>query len=447
MELRSYWHLLRRGWLLIAASLLVCLAAGVTLTFLADPQYESKAKLFVSNVEEDPTRAYRGGLFASLRVTSYADLVTSEALSDRVARQLNLRPGEDGFDPDDVTAEVLEGTVIIEITAVAPTSERARQIAQAYADQLPRLVDELETTPGSDAAPLKATVINDATSPEGPVSPAPARNISLALSLGLLLGAGLVIARDLFDSTVRTAQQATEISSAPLLGALPRIKEPTTILTTEAPDSALAEAFRVLRTNVDFLARPEAAPVYLVSSPAKVPSRRSTSINLALALAEVDADVLLVDGDLRQPQVDQLLGLGDGPGLSSVLAGEMDLDAALQQVDGSRLSVLTAGKPPTNPSELLGSDAMRALLEQLRKRFSTVIVDGPPLLPLTDASLLGPAVDGGLLVVEWGVTTVEQLRAATARLQTVGAHTAGVVLTQVPPNQPDFDFGSHVLRA
>lgn len=447
MQLRDYWDLFRRGWVVILVSTLACVVVAVAATAFTEPQYESKAKLFVSNVEEDPTRAYRGGLFASLRVTSYADLVGSQALTERVAQELDLQPGDPGLSPDDVTAEVLEGTVIIEITAQATTPERARAVAQAYADQLPRLIDELETTPGSDAAPLKATVINDATTPGDPAASVAARNVALGLALGLLLGAAIVVVRDFLDSTVRTPKQAADLAGAPLLGALPRVKVPATILTAERANTPRAEAFRVLRTNVDSLTDGPATPVYLVSSPTNIASRVSTSVNLALALAEARDGVLLVEGDLRRPQVGGRLGLTEDRGLTSVLTEGADLDVALQRARGGRLSVLTAGPRPDNLVELLGSDAMRDLIDQLRKRFRTVVIDAPPLLPFTDAALLASWTDGALLVVESGTTTAEQIDTAIRRLQTVGARTAGVVLTQVARNQPDFYSGKRALHS
>lgn len=448
MDLRDYWYLLRRGWMVVLVATLACLVVGVTLTVLSERTYESRAKLFVSNIEEDPTQAYRGGLFASMRVMSYADLVTSQELAQRVVEQLDLDPSEVESVVELVEAEVLPGTVNLEITASGPSPQEAQRLAQAYADQLPLLIDELETTPGGGEALLKATVVNDATLPAQPVSPDPVRNVALALSLGLLIGAGVVVARDLVNSRVRTARHASETTGAPVLAGLPRRPDAGSPgLASTHPASDHSEAVRVLRTSVNFLEGGDRFCVHMVTSPTPVASKSSTAVDLALALAEEDRRVLLVDADLREPRVASMLRLEGDRGLTSVVAGGADVDAVLQHPAGSTLTVLTSGPLPPNPSEVLGSAPFRALLDSLRDHYDVVVVDAPALLPVTDAALLGPTVDGALLVVEHNSTTEAALRAASARLTSARARISGIVLTQVPPHQPQSDFGPTLVRS
>lgn len=447
VDLRDYWHLLRRGWATILVAVIVCLGVGITFTALAQPTYESEAKVFVSNVEEDPTRAYKGGLFASLRVTSYADLVTSEELAKRVGEELDLDPDDVDSLADDVEAEVIAGTVIVQITATGSSPEEAQELAQAYADQLPVLIDELETTPGSDVAPLKATVVNDATLEEQPVGLAPLRNLVLSVALGLLFGAFILVARDLVNSRVRSARRTAETVGAPVLATLPRRRTaPRGETISGSPGADYTEAVRVLRTGVEFLDDEVGARVYLVTSPASSSSKSHLSADLALAFAEQDRKVLLVDGDLREPRVAEILGLAPDRGLTSLLTGDLLLDAALQRLDDSRLDVLASGPLPSNPSELSGSATMRELIEDVRKDYDVVIIDGPALLPLADAALLARVVDGTLLVAEHDATTTAALCSAADRLESVHVRAAGVVLTGVPTSKAGIDSHANRVR-
>jgi capsular exopolysaccharide synthesis family protein len=172
-----------------------------------------------------------------------------------------------------------------------------------------------------------------------------------------------------------------------------------------APKCPAAEQYRGLRTRLAQVEGAQHLRTVLVTSPQKGEGKSLTAANLALTMAqELHRSVILVEADLRKPSLQQLFGLPPGPGLADYLAGAVDLPTAMKFLPDYQLTVLPAGMSPTSPAELLGSTAMRRMLDQLRSRFDRVILDSPPILPLADVAVLSPLVDGALLVVRAGVT-------------------------------------------
>ena len=202
---------------------------------------------------------------------------------------------------------------------------------------------------------------------------------------------------------------------------------------TGAPVAA-AEQFRELRTNLRFLDVDNHPTVIAVTSGMPGEGKSTVATNLALALADDGESVCLVDADLRRPQVASYLGenLQTAVGLSTVLAGEAEVDDVAQKVRAEGLSVITSGPQPPNPAELLGSQRFSALLAALSERYDYVIIDASPVLPVTDATLVAAAADGVLLAVRHANTTSDQLAQTSTNLHQVGAHVLGTVVTMSP---------------
>ncbi len=172
-----------------------------------------------------------------------------------------------------------------------------------------------------------------------------------------------------------------------------------------APKCPAAEQYRGLRTRLSHTEGAHTMRTFLITSPQKGEGKSVTAANLALTMAqELHRQVVLVEADLRKPSLEHLFGLPPGPGLADYLAGATDLNGAMRFLPDYHLTVITGGTAPTNPAELLGSTAMRRMLDQLRTRFDRVILDSPPILPLADVAVLAPMIDGTLLVVRAGVT-------------------------------------------
>ena len=442
MELRDYWRTIKRRWMTIVACLLVTVAVAGVVTWQTTPQYASTARLFVSTSPSDASQAYQGGLFATQRVASYADLIQSQQLAEQVSQDLGGEPTAAEL-PGKVEAAVVPETVNLEITATDPDPVLARDIAQAYAEQLSALVADLETPSGSKKAPIKASIVDDAQIPSSPVSPQPVRNLALAALLGLLLGIAAAVVRDLLDTSVSSADDIGEVTEAPIVGSIFTDssavgRAPAEVLDTPTP---WAEAFRVLRTNMQYVQVDSDDKLVVMTSSLPGEGKTTTAINLAVTLALAGSRVALIECDLRRPLVANRLRLDAAVGTTSVLVGRIALHDALQDYQRTGLKVLTSGPIPPNPSELLQSHAMEKLLGDLRTDFDTVIIDAPPLLPVTDAALLAAQTDGAIVVVKHGKTTRDQLSHAIERLDNVDAATLGVVVNQTPTKRASSGYG------
>lgn len=200
----------------------------------------------------------------------------------------------------------------------------------------------------------------------------------------------------------------------------------------EDPQSPRAEAFRGLRTNLQFVDVDHPRKVIVVTSPLPGEGKTTVVCNLAIALGAADSRVLVIEADLRRPRVADLLGLERAAGLTTVLAGGVGFEQAVQPWSGGLFDVLTSGQLPPNPSELLASKQMKALLGELRERYDVVLIDSPPLLAVTDAAALAPATEGAVVVCRFRKTTRDQLRNAVEALHAVSARVLGTVFTMVP---------------
>lgn len=445
MELRDYLRVTRRRWRLIVGALVVVVALAAAVTLKMTPQYRSQAQLFVSTpANNSVSTAYQGGLFSAQQVTSYAELVSGRKMATRVIDVLGLKHTTPAAMSAKISASVVPDTVLINVSATDPNPRRAQAIAQATADQLSKEVRNLETPPGKKHAPIKASVSDAASLPVSPVSPKPLLNIGLGVLLGLLLGFGLAVLREMLDTSVKTAEDVDEVAHAPVMGSIAfdpdAAKRPlVTDLDTHAPR---IEAFRVLRTNMQFIDVDAKNRVYVVSSSVPVEGKTTTSINLAITLTQAGERVLLLEGDLRRAKVAENLGLEATVGLTTVLVGRIGVGEAVQHpATVPELSVLTSGSLPPNPSELLQSNAMVELLEKLRNDYDVILIDAPPLLPVTDAALLAARSDGALLVVRHSKTTKDQLAHTIGRLDAVGAKALGVVLNMVPQRRGGAYYG------
>lgn len=442
MELKDYLRILRRRWITIVLLVILTVGAAAAWTFTAIPQYASTTRLFVSTSPSDTADAYQGNLFATQRVASYADIVKSRRLADQVAN--NLGGEYDGTDlVGKVKAIVVPETVILEITATDPDPEVARDIAQAYAEGLSEMVADLETPDGSQAALIKASIVDDARSNATAVSPNIPRNMGLAVVLGLLLGVGVAVMRELLDTSISSVDDVQLATTAPVVGnifhdANSAKKSPAVALDEATP---WAEAFRVLRTNMQFVQVDSPTKVFVLASSLPAEGKSTTALNLAITLAMSDQRVVLVEGDLRRPLLAERMGLVGAVGTTSVLVGKIGLDDALQRYENTGLQVLTSGPIPPNPSELLQSHAMERLLTDLRERFDVIIIDAPPLLPVTDAALLARQADGAFVVVRHGKTTKDQLAHAVERIEAVDARVLGIVMNMTPQKKRGGSYG------
>jgi len=248
----------------------------------------------------------------------------------------------------EVSARSKPGTVLIDVEVRDPSPVRARDIANALSDQFVGMVRELET-PGDGSEPDARVVVEQRASVSStPVVPNPVRNLALGLIVGVLLGVALAVQRDLVDNTVKEREDLEAITGVGVVGGIPLDKTRRTApaITFGKENSRIAEAFRKLRTNLSFLAVDNPPRVIVVTSSVPNEGKSTTAINIALALAEVENNVLLVDGDMRKSIAHKYLNLEGSVGLSTVLSGAVSLSEALQETQFPGLTVLTAGATP-----------------------------------------------------------------------------------------------------
>jgi succinoglycan biosynthesis transport protein ExoP len=430
LDLKDVLHAVRSGWWLLTGGLLLGLIAAGLLSWLATPLYSSSTQLFVSVAgSTDTSAAYQGNLFSQQRVTSYAQLLTGEQLAGQVVDDLDLT-----LTPAQVAAKVtatpLPDTVILEVTVTDTSADRAQDIARSLGSQFTEEVTNLE----ADVSTVKVTTVQPAKSGPNPVSPDVTRNLALGGVLGLLVGLGLALLRSRLDNTVKTGDDVQELIGTGLIGTVledPRLDE-THVVASLDEHSLTAEAFRAIRTNLQYLDVDNPPKIIVVASSVPGEGKSTLAVNLATALAQSGSRVTLVEADLRRPRVTRYMGLVGGAGLTNVLAGTASLDEVTQSWGDGKLSVLAAGPMPPSPSEMLGSAQMRALLETLRETQDYVIIDTPPLLPVTDAAVLSVLADGCVITTRFGKTGREQLIEAAATLSRIDAKLLGVVLNRVP---------------
>ena len=421
MDLRDYLRMIRARWAIITLSSMLAVALAAILTWAVTPQFASSAQIFISTSAADDAQAFQGSQFSLQRVKSYADLVTGREIARRVVDDLQLEETPKEL-AEQIAATTKLDTVILTVTVTDPSPERAKTLADAVSAQFIAFVAELETPPGRDQATIKATVVDPPAEPLTPVSPQPLRNLGLGLALGLLLGAGIALLRETLDTTVKSPDDLKRALDLPVLGQIPFDKGAAKAPLIHGLDAYAprVEGFRVLRTNLQFIDPDKSSKVFVITSALPEEGKSTSAINLAIVLAQGGERVCLLDGDLRRPMITSYLQLERNVGLTTLLVGRVDLDGALQETDLPGLEVLAAGRTPPNPAELLKSQATADILAELKARFDIVLVDAPPLLPVTDAALLADQADGTILVVRHGRTTVDDVRAAMERLHAVG---------------------------
>ncbi|WP_104130464.1 polysaccharide biosynthesis tyrosine autokinase [Cryobacterium sp. N21] len=447
MELRDYIRILRKSWLLIVALTLVAVAAASVFSITTTPKFSAISKVFVSTQSSGTTSdLVQGNSFTVARVKTYSGLATTPLVLLPVIEGLNLDLIPAAL-ADAISVSAPLDTSIIDITVTDADPVRAADIANAVSQSLTENVQQIEKPddPGA-AAPVKLTRVQVASVPNAPVSPNVPLNLALGALVGLALGVGLAVLRETLDIRIRSQRDVEQVTDMPVIGGIvfdPKATERPLIVHAD-PRSPRAESFRTLRTNLQYLDLGRADRSFVVTSSIGSEGKSTSSANLAIALADAGARVLLVDADLRRPKIAEYMDIEGGVGLTDVLIGRAELSDVIQPWGLGQLFVLPAGRIPPNPSELLGSAGMATLIDEFNSTFDVVIFDSPPLLPVTDAAILAKSVGAAILIVAAGRTQKNQLKGAIAALHSVGAPISGLVLTMLQITGPDaYGYGHY----
>lgn len=434
MSIADLLHVLRRHLtLLIVLPVLGMLAAGL-MTLRATPLYRATASVYFSlPYGNSAVDLSQGSTYAQGQMESFAVLARSPAVLDKVAKALPF-PSSAGQLSGAIGTSSEAGTVILKISATDASPSHAALIAEQTANQLRTAARALSPKDSKDAPTVDVTTIGHAKVPTVASSPRPKRNLAIGLLAGIVLAVAWAMLREKLDTKVRSGDELP--ASLPVLGAayLPKGSRPY-VAVVDQPRSVGAEQFRRLRTNLLFTRDgEESATALMVTSPCSEDGKSTVAVNLACAFAEAGQRVLLIDADLRRPSIADKLNLEGAVGLSTVLSGQAPFEEVVQPMGGdSSLDVLASGAVPPNPAQLLESARMHGLMESVRAIYDIVIVDGPPLLAVTDAALVSPLTSGCVLVVRQGKTHQRDVAEALSGLANIDTTVLGVILSRREP--------------
>lgn len=431
MNLRQYSQALKKFWWAVLIPAVLIGALGAFRTLRTDPIYRGSVTFFVRTTGDvNSNSQFAGDQFAQRRVNSYVALLSTERMAQMIL---------DATDLDLTTRQIAKmisasgdiNTVLLTATVTAESEKLAEVVSQAISTEFVNLVDQVENS-GTDGSAVNVEVVS------GPqtVKIVASRYSSTVIlgAVGLLVGLGLALVLELSDTAVRSDEQAVALSAGPVLGRIPLDKnaEIVPLITDSDQFSARSEAFRQLRTNLQFVNIDKAVQVLAVTSSIPAEGKTSVSANLGVTMAAAGYQVLVIEADLRRPKLASLFDLERSVGLTDVLTGRAEVGQVLQTWGSTGVTVLPGGEIPPNPSELLGSDAMLHLLTKLRTKFDMIILDLPPLLPVTDAAVAATRSDGVLLIIRHGKTSRQQVAASVEALSVVGAPIVGSALTRTP---------------
>ena len=432
MDLRQFLGILGSRWKFVIVTLGIGAVMTTGLILQTPATYASTATLFISTPSTGVADTYSATLTAGQRAQSYADLARDAEVLQRVADRLDIKTSASAL-AGQVETSVVESTLLLRVDTTAESPELAQQIASIESDEIIRLVKNLETPSDADIpAPIIARVAGKASLNTTAVAPNIPLNLGVGLLLSLLVGVAGAVLRDLLDVSVKTTEDVETSTDNTLMSTLPYdpdVKRQP--LCVEDGSAALAEAFRVLRTNLQFSNLDATRQMIVVTSAVPDEGKTFVATNLAITMAKSGRSVLLIDADFRNPGVADLLGLENSVGTITVLLGRTTLEQATQE-HVSGVSFLGTGPIPPNPSEVLDTQAMRDLLSVVRAEYDVVIIDAPPILPVADTAILLTEVDGALLLARYGSTTRDELRQAVARIGVVGGRLFGTVLNRTP---------------
>ena len=478
--LRSYLVVIqRRKWWVITLALLG-LGASLAVSLTQPKQYSATAQLLVQSAVQGVSLAGVPAQVTSTDIQTDLQLATSAPVLRTVKGKLGSTPA--------ISATEVGQTNVMALTAVSSSPARAALIANTYgqafvaqtrsvaisnltaaqgqlAAQIAALGKQIKALQGRASAAAQVTAlvnqqavlkeevaqlqvngavatsgvefVTPAQPPTAPSSPKPVEDALLGLLAGLALGLAAAFLRDSLDDTLASKESAERIGGVPVLGMVPMVsswkkRDRAMIASRAEPTSPAAEAYRSLRTSLQFARQAHELRTVLVTSPAAAEGKTSTLANLGAVFAEAGERVVVVSCDLRRPRLGQFFGLDEQSGLTTVLLGKQTLEQALQPVRGYEcLWVLSAGPVPPNPAELLNSSHARELFETLQENFDLVLVDSPPVLPVTDAMVLSQYASGTLMVVAAGQTRRTQLQRAAERFSQAKTPLVGIVLNEV----------------
>ncbi len=495
IDLRQYLALFRQWWWLVVLVMALAGGVAYAVSSQMTPIYRASTKLLINQAPSSQATDYTTIVTSERIASTYAQLLTTRpVLEETLARMgVDMSPGQiAGMISVSPVSETQ--LMVVSVTGPDPQFDAAlantlvttfaeyimETQSQRFADSLQSLkgqIDDMELRMSQTQKSIDASLdpdekdrletrldqykqihssllmsyegvrmtqaqtsstlvqIESALVPGVPIGPKTMQNTLLAVVVGGMLAVGGILAFDALDDTIKTPDEITRKLKLPVMGAIERFDEPEDgrLVTRSQPRSPVAESFRALRTNVQYASVDRPLRTLLVTSPAPSEGKTTVISNLAAVMAQGGRQVTVVDADLHRPRMHSVFQTSQRPGLSSLFIDEvkLHLNGSRQPSGIERLGVMASGELPPNPSELLGSNRMRLIINALLEHSERVLIDTPPVLSVTDAVVLAPLVDGVLVVVRPGQTKMAALRTTIERLRYVGGNVVGVVLNGI----------------
>jgi len=401
------------------------LARSVTVQPVRDTQ--------LIEVRVEDTNPERAALIADALVAEFAEQIQQFQTSRYAASKQSLETQLADLDAQ-IQQTINQLSALSSGEADQAERDRLEALQAQYRQTYAYLLQSYESVRLAEANSLSSVVqAEPAFPPETPIRPRVFSNTLIAALVGLMVAIGLILLVEALDDTLRTPEDVSRTTGLPVLGLIARYEVPEAgPITISQPRTSVAEAFRSLRTNIQFASVDKPVRRLLITSPSPSDGKSNVAINLGAVTAQGERRVVIVDADLRRPRLHKLVHLTNRRGLSDLFVQpELVLDGSLQKTEVPNLLALPSGSLPPNPSELLGSEKMQEILKQLSEQSDVIIIDSPPVLAVTDAAVLSLNVDGVLLVVKPGVTKLAACKQAVEQLRRVGANLLGVVLNEV----------------
>lgn len=463
MEFKDYVRIVLAHWVGVVLLVALGVAAAAAYNYQQPKVYQATATGYVNAGDsKDAGTAAISTQLAKQKVTSYVAIATSTKTAQQVvddaqaagARFPELADANPGSLIGQISVSQPLDTVLINVSARGPTPQAAQRLADAWVNALGEQIAQLEGTVGS-AKGIHMESYSSA-EPGSQVLPRSTLNLVIGLMAGVLLGFAYALVRKQFDRRLRNAEDVEKQFGVPVIGLVPQSshvrhgdgRELALAVTgsTASSSASAAEAFRKLRTNLAYMDVDHPPRIIVVTSPKQSDGKSTIAANLAAAIAIGGQPVTLIDGDLRRPTVADSLAMVDGAGLTDVLVGRVSAEEVMQDhPDVPGLRVLASGAIPPNPSELLGSHAMRTLVTDLAED-AMVIIDAPPLLPVTDAAVLTRSADGAIVVITHGGTLDSELQASLNHISTVHGRTLGIVFNRMRRSAAGGYYGDSYYR-
>lgn len=421
MEIADYVRVLKRSWLIIVIAMIAGGLGGYWVYGSQTPMYRSSVQLVVRVTGGGPAAESINRLVATQRALALSQVAGTVPAVDAAKKAA-------GFPNADVAASSTASSTgpFLTVSVTGPSPTEVKAIADEFVHTLPATIVQLE---GPAASSIRVKRVAQSSLPAHPYSPHFQREVGLGIAAGLAIGILIAVLREAFDRTIRDSTDLDVLTDLTVLGTIPRELPKKRLPAVSSPRSARAEGYRQVRTTLINTRHPHLHTI-AVTSAALGEGKTSVVTNLAAVFSRAGHRVAVVDADLRRPSVAAFFELEPERGLTDVLAGRCPLPEALNMLDDGRLAVLTSGAVPANPSEALGGAAMERTLQKLATEYDYVLVDTPPVLPVSDPLVLAPLVDGVILVIQLGRTTRDQMQRVQKALGRVDAPLIGVV-----PNQ------------